>query len=274
MGALTDAHVERQPRILVYDIETRPMVSMHWGARDQNISPEQVLDAGGVLCWAAKWLGDRKVMYGGDHTDDHVEHITRLHGLIHAADIVVGYNQVSFDDKRVAVEWKRTGLSAPSPVKSVDLLKAVRARFGFPINKLASVAVELGLGDKLAHTGWRMWRACCTDADGSPYLGPTPVGGGDPGQWRMMARYCRQDVRLTESVYLALREGGWIKGHPPLGLFGGPLDGCQVCGGQLVADGVHPAANRLYGRLRCVGCGAWHTDGKAIPGTATKARPL
>jgi hypothetical protein len=72
--------------VLIYDIETRPMTALCWGAREQNISPEQVLDPGGVLCWAAKWLDSPKVYYAGDHHDGHDAMVAQLWELLDAGD--------------------------------------------------------------------------------------------------------------------------------------------------------------------------------------------
>jgi hypothetical protein len=185
--------------------------------------------------------------------------VAQLWELLDAADITIGYNHVSFDDKRMNVEFRRAGLPVPSPSKPVDLLKAVRARFGYPINKLQHVAGELGVGHKVPNTGWAMWKACITDehTDGYPYLGPVPQGGGDAKSWNLMRRYCKGDVLLTERVYRVLLDGGWIKNHPHVGLHGGRLDGCPTCGGNLHATNkTYNTASRVYDLLRCVDCGA------------------
>ena len=258
----------------MYDIETRPMCSFHWGARDQNITPKQVLDSGGVLCWAASWLDERKIRFASDHHDGHENMVGQLWELIDAADIVIGYNQVGFDDKRMHVEYRRCGLPIPSPSKPVDLLKAVRARFGFPINKLESVAIELGVGRKVAHTGWDLWVRCITDELGAPYLGPVPQGGGDPKAWATMKRYCRQDVALTTDVYTELRQGGWIKNHPHLGLFGGDPDGCPTCGGSNLTDvGNASTGTAVYPAYRCDDCEALSRLPRRI-GNTTGTRAL
>lgn len=262
-------------RVLVYDIETRPMVSFHWAARDQNMSPAQVLDHGGVLCWSARWLDEAKIRFASDHHDGHDSMVGQLWELIDAADVVIGYNQVSFDDRRMNVEYKRCGLSVPSPVRSLDLLKAVRARFGYPINKLESVATDLGIGSKVKHTGWDLWRRCVTDETGRPYLGPVPLGGGDEKAWATMKRYCRHDVRLTTDVYHALADGGWIKNPPHPGLFGGDPDGCPNCGGvELIPAGEYATGSQLYPQLRCADCGAMSRAARAIRGTATGTRAV
>lgn len=260
------------PRVLVYDIETRPLVSLHWQAYgDQSFSPEQVLDPGGVLCWAARWLGESRIRYAGDHHDGHEAMIGQLWELLDRADVVIGYNQVRFDDKRVNREFLLAGLPLPSPSSPVDLLRAVKFRFGFPINKLQHVATELGIGSKVAHTGWGMWKACVLDPDGAPYLGPVPVGGGDLRQWNLMRRYCKHDVALTTDVYDRLRP--YIKNHPHVGLYGGPLDACPNCGSTDLAPSksvTTPTA--AYPGHRCRQCGANSRGSKRIhPETARRS---
>lgn len=222
------------------DIETRPMVSHTWGAYDQHVSPAQVVDAGGVLCWAAKWAGQRNTMFAADWTTGHGDMVRQAWELLDAADAVVTYNGVGFDRKHLNREFLLDGMPPPAPCKDIDLLKTARSRFKFPINKLEHVAGELGLGGKLPHTGFKLWRQCLD---------------GDVRARRLMERYNRQDVRLTEQLYLRLRP--WIKGHPHVGMFDTVCRGaCPVCGGQVESAGKSVAAGvRTYPLVRCVDCG-------------------
>ena len=47
-------------KILILDIETSPHTGFHWGLFQQNISIGQLIESSTVLCWAAKWLGEKK----------------------------------------------------------------------------------------------------------------------------------------------------------------------------------------------------------------------
>ena len=51
----------RDPKVLVIDIETSPNVVYAWGLWDQNIGISQVIEPSRVLCFAAKWVGQKKV---------------------------------------------------------------------------------------------------------------------------------------------------------------------------------------------------------------------
>ena len=50
-------------KILVLDIETSPHTGFHWGLFQQNISLSQLIESSTVLCWAAKWLDEKKTFF-------------------------------------------------------------------------------------------------------------------------------------------------------------------------------------------------------------------
>ncbi|MDA8440548.1 MAG: hypothetical protein M0Z51_17040, partial [Propionibacterium sp.] len=59
----------RKPRVLTFDIETRPINAYVWGLWDQNVGLTQIVDPGGVMCFAAKWYGEKGVLFYSDHVD-------------------------------------------------------------------------------------------------------------------------------------------------------------------------------------------------------------
>ena len=56
-------------RLLVVDIETRPMESRHWGIWGQNISISQIQRPDGLLCFAGQFVGERKVHFASQWGD-------------------------------------------------------------------------------------------------------------------------------------------------------------------------------------------------------------
>jgi hypothetical protein len=52
------------PRVLTLDIETAPLESYTWGIWDQNIGLNQIKSEWTILSFSAKWLGEKKVIYG------------------------------------------------------------------------------------------------------------------------------------------------------------------------------------------------------------------
>ena len=53
---------KRKPKILIIDIETKPAMVYVWGLFKQNVGLEQVIDHGGMICFGAKWMGDKTTM--------------------------------------------------------------------------------------------------------------------------------------------------------------------------------------------------------------------
>ena len=243
--------------VLTLDIETRPHLAHVWALWDQNVSLSQLVEVGTVICFAAKWQHEKRVMFHSDHHDGHDEMVRRAWELIDAADVVIGYNHKSFDLKHLHREFVLAGMPPPSPHKDIDLLTVAKSRFKFASNKLDHVATELGLGSKVKHSGFDLWLGCMND---------------DPKSWATMKRYNVGDVRLTEAVYDHLRP--WIKNHPHPGLFGGEIDGCPNCGSlNLSRNGTHKALSRQYRRYRCDDCGA-HSQGAVIANSATATRGI
>ena len=54
-----------EPRVLTIDIETSPHLAYTFSMYDANISADMVVRPSRVLCFAAKWLDERQVMFFG-----------------------------------------------------------------------------------------------------------------------------------------------------------------------------------------------------------------
>lgn len=225
-------------RLLHLDIETAPHKSYTWGLFDQNVSLDQIMEPGFTLCWAAKWEGDKRVLSAW-HTDRHF--LTGIHALLEEAEIVVTYNGNRFDLPTLNKEFVLAGLSPPAPYRSVDLYQTVKRRFRFASNKLDFVAQALGLGCKVKHKGFLLWKECMD---------------GDPVAKATMLRYNKGDVTLLEKVHDHLLP--WIPNYPRTS----ELDGCSSCGStQLQKRGFHYTQVGKYQRYQCTHCGSWHRDG-------------
>ena len=143
--------------MFIYDIETKPNTVRTFGLRNQNIGINQIVDPGGMICWAGMWYGDKPEFHRGPGM------VQTLWDRLHEADVVVGYNHIAFDNKIVRGEFAIAGMTPPSPWKDVDLLRVVRQNFRFPPHKLDFVAGQLGLGHKVQHSGFDLWQKCLAD---------------------------------------------------------------------------------------------------------------
>jgi DNA polymerase elongation subunit (family B) len=141
-------------KILLLDIETSPNSAYVWGLYDQNIGINQMIESSQVLCYCAKWLGDKEVVFDSIHKSSRKKMLKGIHGLINEADGLVTYNGNKFDLPILNKEFLLHNLNPPSPSKKIDLLRTVRSNFRFTSNKLDYVSQQLGLGKKVEHEGF------------------------------------------------------------------------------------------------------------------------
>jgi hypothetical protein len=246
MSLEDDLQPERKgpPKLLTLDIETSPLVVHRWSLYgDSPVSLNQLMETTRVICFAAKWYGEKKVLFFSEHHHGREAMVKAAWDLMNEAEIICTFNGPSFDIKHLQREFilSTPPLGPPSPFKNVDLLRTVRSQFKFASNKLQHVAQQLGLGSKFDHEGHALWTACMN---------------GDDKAWGRMRSYAKQDVVLTEQLLDAL--GPWVKNFPHTGLYHGEDRACFRCGStNLKQDGYTYTALTKYARLRCEDCGAW-----------------
>jgi len=235
-----------KPKILLFDIETSPLQIYAWQTYQTNALA--VIENVKLLSVAWKWLGQKKIDYVGrpdftlydtDPSDDYAV-VSTLRDLLDEADVVVAHNGDGFDIKRTNARIIVNELDPPSPYVSIDTLKVARRHFKFDSNRLNDLGRELGVGQKLTHTGFDLWKRCLD---------------GDLTAWATMKKYNIQDVQLLEDVYLKLRP--WIEGHPNMGLHFEECV-CPNCGSTDVQQrGYKYTKTRRYKQFVCKSCKAW-----------------
>ena len=249
----TDAET---PKVLLYDLETSPNLSLTWGTREQDVT--RVLAHRRIISFAWKWLGDKKanVLALPDFPGYRpgLEHFMRnslnnrplvvaLHNLFCQADVTVGQNIIDFDDKRSNTDFIKHGLKPPPPHKQFDTLQLARSKFGFNSNRLDDLGEFLGVGRKVKHPGFDMWMGCLE---------------GKPQAWAMMKKYNLGDVDpLLEGVYLKLRP--WSVRHPSLIPTDRAIFECPYCRGKIEGRGFRYTRTGKVQRFYCVekACGKW-----------------
>lgn len=239
-------------RILLLDIETAPSLGYAWAKWDTNII--EFTRDWYILCFGYKWLDETGVTvkslpeYKGYKKSLHDDKalMADLWALLDEADIIVAHNGDSFDIKKINARFLVHGLTPPSTYKTVDTLKVARKYFRFESNKLNDLGKTLGVGAKLPHIGFALWKGCMD---------------GDAAAWEVMTQYNAQDVSLLEEIYLRLRP--WASTHPDVSLYG-DTDGkpdspqCPNCGSHHIQRrGMAVARTRRYQRLNCQACGTW-----------------
>lgn len=180
-------------RVLLLDIETAPNLVAVYQLKQTYINPRYIMADGYVLCFVAKWLGKSEVFFAKS-PDGHLDMLKSIHKLLTEADVVVHYNGKKFDIPTLNAEFLLHGLPPIESLVQIDLFSLVRRSFNFPSYKLDYVCHRLGLGGKVKHGGWEMWKQCM-DARHKSHA----------KAWRTMERYNRGDVVLLERLYKHLR---------------------------------------------------------------------
>jgi len=89
-------------RLLTLDIETSPNLAHVWGLFKQNIGLNQLMESGQVISFAAKWHGDKKVLFYSDHHNGHDVMVQAAHDLLSEADAVDSLQRHQFRHAVVA----------------------------------------------------------------------------------------------------------------------------------------------------------------------------
>lgn len=242
-------------KILFLDIETSPNLAYVWGLWDQNIAINQIVETTEMLCFGARWYGEKKVTFKSVHHDGKEEMLKEVHKLLDEADVLVGWNSKAFDSKHLKREFIENEMLPPSPYKEMDLMLTVKAQFKFPSNKLDYVSQKLGVGAKVKHSGFDLWLQCMA---------------GNDKAWKEMKKYQIQDVDLLVDLYEKLKP--WITNHPHTGLYDGIEDGCAVCASRnLQRRGLARTAAGTYQRFQCQDCGKWQRGPISINKTITRS---
>lgn len=227
-----------KPKILFIDIEWEPAQAYVWRMWDENISPAQLIDKGGMLCFCAHWQGSREFLFYSKWKDGRPAMAQAALELLTEADAVIGYNSDKYDLPKIMGEILLAGLNPPPIPTSIDLMKTIK-KMGFVMNRLAYIAPLLGIGGKVEAGGFDLWKK---------------VMAGDERAQRKMERYCKQDVRLLPRLYNKIKP--FIRNHPHLGSVEG--DACGACGSHHVQKrGTRRTKYFVIQNLQCQTCGSW-----------------
>lgn len=182
------------PRILLLDIETAPIMAHVWGIWEQNVGLNQIHTDWHILSWAAKWYGEKEVMYQDQRNARNIENdinlLNKLWVLLDEADIIVTQNGKAFDQKKIFARFILNGLTPPSSFKHIDTKQIASRHFGFTSNKLEYLTAKLCKKHKKLKTkrfqGFELWKACIA---------------GNEKAWQEMERYNKLDVLSLEELY-------------------------------------------------------------------------
>lgn len=240
------------PKVLVFDIETSPVLARVWGLWQQNVGLNMIKEDWFVLSYAAKWLGVDGVIYEDlrGRIDDTVkgyrdaELLSGIWNLLNEADIVITQNGKKFDVKKLNARFVINGFQPPSVFKHIDTLQIAKRIFGFTSNKLEYMTDKLCVNfKKLKHgefPGFDLWKECLAD---------------NIKAWEEMEKYNKHDVLSLEELYNKL--SAWDDRHPNFNLYTEAEGRVCRCGSdEFTRNGYAYTQVSKFQKYRCIKCGA------------------
>ena len=193
-GETQPSKEKKGPRILLYDIETSPIIAHMWSMWQQGFGLNQIENDWFILSVAAKWLGEDEVFYfdqsQAENIEDDREVLEKLWELLNEADVVIGQNVKKFDTRKVNARFILNGLPKPSTYRQIDTLEIAKQQFGFTSNKLEYMTDKLCSNIKKSKhqkfPGHLLWSECLK---------------GNQEAWQEMREYNIDDVLSLEELY-------------------------------------------------------------------------
>lgn len=242
-------------RVLLFDIETSPMLLAGFGLHNQNFSIDQIIEQPRIMGFSAKWYGSgKKAKWYSEYHNGREVMLERARDMFEEAQFVAGWNSHGFDEPWFHGEFRREGLEVPSPVKSIDLWRIAKKNMRWPSTKLAYVAPMLAKDAKLSTGGFKLWRDCLWGDEDTQRKA-----------WAQMRRYGLQDTDLLEPIFDELRP--YFPANINLALAGGNGElVCPVCESEHVQRRGHTVSQSgRYKRFQCQDCGTWSQETRMDP---------
>ncbi len=241
------------PKVLIYDIETAPILGYVWSLWENNVSLNQIHSDWHILSWSAKWLDSpaKDVMYMDQRNAKNIEDDTgilkEIWKLLDEADIVITQNGKHFDQKKLNARFVLNGMQPPSSYKHIDTKQIASKHFAFTSNKLAYMTDKLCTKyKKLDHAkfaGFELWRECLA---------------GNLEAWDEMELYNKHDVLALEELYHKLIP--W-ETSINFNLYHDQEDHVCKCGStSFLKNGFYYTSAGKYQKHKCKTCGAETRD--------------
>lgn len=239
-----------QPKILLVDIETSPILAYVWNLWKQDVGLNQIKNDWHLLSFSAKWLNDpsNKVIYMDQRNSKNIEDdkplLTKLWELLTESDAVIGHNSQSFDIKKINARFLIQGFKPIPNVKQIDTLRIARKYFGFTSNKLEYLSNKICTKyKKLDHKkfpGFTLWKECLNH---------------NQEAWKEMEKYNKHDVLALEEFYCKI--AAWDNSFNN-NLYREDMNIVCNCGSKhFQRRGYEYTKVGKYQRYQCQECGAW-----------------
>jgi DNA polymerase elongation subunit (family B) len=240
----------KKPRIIIFDLETIPNMPEAMKVWPQLSNyPGLTLRATitSIICGGWKVLGEKKIhcINAWDYPEwkkdiNNDKRVTKaIYDVLKDADQVITHNGKRFDWKFLQTRLMKHRLPLLHKIKHVDTCSEAKSNLFAFNNRLGTISKLAADTDKLDNGGWDLW---------------VDVSLRKAKAMKLMTKYCKQDVKVTEDVYMALRPV--IGSALNYNLFSDkPV--CHACNGKNVrSDGRRYTKTAVFERYRCRDCGS------------------
>lgn len=231
--------------ILIIDIETSLMEGYFFQPRTEYIRYEQVKHDWFILSFAAKWLGEKEIIYFDQRNRRNIRNdkplLEKIWKLLNKADVIITKNGKRFDKKKIWARLILNGFSKPSSFRHIDIEEIMRSEFGFTYNSLDYASDNLCKKYKKTKSrkfvGIELWIACAQR---------------NMEAFEEMEKYNKLDVLSTEEAYEILIP--W-KRVVNFSVFENK-NVCSCGSTDIHKNGFAFTDTAKYQRYRCYKCGA------------------
>jgi hypothetical protein len=241
-----------KPRVLLYDVETSPVLAWTWRTGKQYISHDQFKTGHkfDIICICYKFAGEKEIhsLDWNYQKQDSSEMIQKFGDVVATADLTIGHNSDKFDVKQINTQRMLHNLDPISWPTSEDTLKQMRKIFYFPSYKLDYIA-KLLTGSGKETMKFQDWINIVEKQDIKSFT--------------KMIKYCKNDVLKLEEVW------NRVKKYCPAKIHAGVITGigrlsCPRCASsQNTKDGFKMTAKGRTQRFQCQDCGHKWADGRS-----------
>ena len=203
---------------LFFDIETSPNVVYSWRiGYNLTLTPDNIIDERKIICISYKWEDSDKIYsLKWDKNQCDKQMLIDFIEQVNQADELIAHNGDRFDIKWIRTRCIFHRIPMFPQYKTLDTLKKAKNGFNFNSNKLDYIAQFLGVGAKVKHSGFDMWKKVMKN---------------DPEAMDEMVNYCEGDIIVLEDVYFTMQN--YIKTNTHNGVINNNLKySCPNCGSE------------------------------------------
>ena len=228
---------------LLFDIETSPNVVYSWRiGYNLNITPDNIIDERKIICISYKWEDDDDIYtLTWDKNLCDKQMLIDFIKVANQSDEMIAHNGDRFDIKWIRTRCIFHRIPMFPNYKTLDTLKKAKSGFNFNSNKLDYIAQFLGVGAKVKHSGFDMWKGVMKN---------------DKTALAEMTNYCEGDIIVLEDVFLTMQN--YIKMNTHAGVINNNLKySCPCCSSENISlvKNIVTAMGTIKRLIDCLDCG-------------------